>query len=244
MVQKSSLRFEVCAFNIQSCLIAEQAGAYRIELCCNPLEGGTTPSYGTIKKAREITSLQLYPIIRPKSGNYFYDSSELDIVKNDILMCKDLQCNGVSVGVQLLNGEINVEAMKKVVEWAYPMGVTCNRAFDATPDMFQALEDLIQSGCERVLTSGQATAAPEAGAILSKLVQQAGDRISIMPGAGIKSSNIKQLIKESGAWEFHGSARTLLPNPMSHSNPNVTDAGSVYVSDPVELKRIIQLLNS
>jgi copper homeostasis protein len=244
MEKKQPLRFEVCAFNVQSCLVAEQAGAYRIELCDNPLEGGTTPSYGTIKKAREATSLLLYPIIRPKSGNYYYDSTEMDIVKNDILLCKELHCNGVSVGVQKIDGNIDVEAMKKVVEWAYPMGVTCNRAFDATPNMFQALEDLIQAGCERVLTSGQATAAPEAGLILGKLVQQAADRIIIMPGAGIKSSNIKQLMQESGALEYHGSARTLLPNPMSHSNPNVTDAGSVYVSDLEELKRIIHLLNS
>ena len=215
-----------------------------IELCDNPLEGGTTPSYGTIKKDRETTSLLLYPIIRPKSGNYFYDSTEMDIVKTDILLCKELHCNGVSVGVQHLDGSINVEAMKKVVEWAYPMGVTCNRAFDATPDMFQALEDLIQSGCERVLTSGQATAAPEAGEILGKLVKQAGNRIIVMPGAGIKASNIRQLMQESGAREYHGSARRVLPNPMSHSNPNVTDAGSVYVTDFDELKRIIQELNS
>src|ERR1700712_5474440 len=134
---------EVCAFNIQSCIIAEKVGAARVELCDNPVEGGTTPSYGTIKQTREKISILLYPIIRPRSGNYFYDDNEIDIIEKDVKMCKELGCNGVSVGVQNIDGTIAVEKLKRIVEWAYPMGVTCNRAFDATPDPFQALEDII-----------------------------------------------------------------------------------------------------
>lgn len=232
-------KWEVCAFNIQSCIIAERVGAVRVELCDNPVEGGTTPSYGTIRKVRETISILLYPIIRPKSGNYYYDEDEMDILEKDIKMCKELKCDGVSVGVQKIDGSIDVEQFKRIVEWAYPMGVTCNRAFDATPDMFQALEDIIEAGCERVLTSGQATYAPQAGEVLGKLVQQAGDRIIIMPGAGINSANIAQLMKESGAKEYHGSARRLVPNPMSFSNPRVHDAGNVYVSDEEELRKIL-----
>ena len=231
--------WEVCAFNIQSCIIAEKVGAARVELCDNPVEGGTTPSYGAIKKAREKLSILLYPIIRPKSGNYFYDADEMDILEKDIKMCKELNCDGVSVGVQKIDGTIDLEKFKRVVEWAYPMGVTCNRAFDATPDMYQALEDIIEAGCERVLTSGQATGAPEAGELLGKLVKQAGDRIIIMPGAGINSGNIEQLMKESRAKEYHGSARRLIPNPMSFSNPLVLDAGNVYISDEEELRKIL-----
>jgi copper homeostasis protein len=231
--------WEVCAFNIQSCIIAEKVGAARVELCDNPIEGGTTPSYGAIRKARESISILLYPIIRPKSGNYYYDSQELDILEKDIKMCKELKCDGVSVGVQHIDGTIDIESFKRVIEWAYPMGVTCNRAFDATPDMHQALEDIIEVGCERVLTSGQATGAPEAGEVLGKLVKQAGERIIIMPGAGIHSGNIEQLMKESGAKEYHGSARRLIPNPMSFSNPLVLDAGNVYISDEEELKKIL-----
>src|SRR5687767_229887 len=90
---------EVCAFNIHSCMIAERAGAARVELCDNPIEGGTTPSYGTIKKTREKISISLYPIIRPRSGNYFYDDDEYEIIRQDIAMCKDIGCNGISVGV-------------------------------------------------------------------------------------------------------------------------------------------------
>jgi copper homeostasis protein len=235
-------RFEVCAFNVQSCIIAEQCGAYRVELCENPVEGGTTPSYGQIRRAREKIAIKLYPIIRPRCGNYYYSEDELAVIKSDIGVCKELGCDGISIGAQQINGEIAIERLKLFVEWAYPMGVTCNRAFDATPDPFKALEDLIEAGCERVLTSGQATGAPKAGALLGKLVQQAGDRIIIMPGAGITAANIKQLMAESGATEYHGSVRKATANPMSYANPNVLDFGNVYLPDERELKAIIAQL--
>lgn len=231
--------FEVCAFNIQSCIIAEKAGAYRVELCDNPVEGGTTPSYGTIRRTRERISIKLYPILRPRCGNYYYDEDELAIIKQDIAVCRESGCDGISIGVQKINGEIDIDTLKEFVELAYPMRVTCNRAFDATPDPFQALEDIIAAGCERILTSGQKSGAPEAGELLGKLVKQAGDRIVIMPGAGIRASNIKKLMEESGAKEYHGSVRKATINPMSFSNPLVTDFGNVYLPDEEELKGIL-----
>ncbi|MDB5246905.1 MAG: copper homeostasis protein CutC [Segetibacter sp.] len=233
---------EVCAFHIDSCIIAEQAGAVRVELCDNPIEGGTTPSYGTIKQARKKVSIRLYPILRPRSGNYFYSDSEFAILKDDIEMCKQLGCDGISVGVQTIDSEIDTERLKRIVEWAGPMGVTCNRAFDCAPDPFKALEDIINCGCERILTSGQKTAAPEAGALLAKLVEQAGDRIIIMPGAGVKSSNIAKLMQESGATEFHSSARIIAPNPVTYINKEVNDYGNVYIADASEVKAMVEAL--
>lgn len=230
---------EVCAFNLQSCVIAEKAGAYRVELCDNPVEGGTTPSYGTIKRTRERISIKLYPILRPRCGNYYYDSDEIEILKQDIAVCKELGCDGISIGVQKIDGQIDVERLREFVELAYPMKVTCNRAFDATPDPFKALEDIIDAGCERILTSGQKSGAPEAGEILGQLVKAAGDRIIIMPGAGIRASNIKKLMEESGAKEYHGSVRKATVNPMSFSNPLVTDFGNVYLPDEEELRGIL-----
>ncbi|ADO68550.1 copper homeostasis protein CutC [Stigmatella aurantiaca] len=232
--------FEVCAFNLQSCLIAEQAGAYRVELCDNPTEGGTTPSYGTIKRTREKLSIKLYPILRPRAGNYYYDDDEISIIHEDIRVCRELGCDGISIGAQQRDGRIDKELMKEFVERAGPMGVTCNRAFDATPDMFQALEDLIDVGCERVLTSGQASTAPEAGKRLGELVKAARDRIIVMPGAGIRSSNIGQLMEESGAKEYHGSVRRPAANVMTHGNPHVLDAGNVYFPDKQELAIILE----
>lgn len=233
---------EVCAFNIQSCLIAEAAGAARVELCDNPVEGGTMPSYGTIRQVREKISIKLYPIVRPRSGNYFYDDNEFEIIKKDIEICKQLGCDGISVGVQTITGEIDTARLSELVELAYPMGVTCNRAFDATPDPFKALEDIINSGCERILTSGQKSAAPDAAELLSKLVTLAGERISIMPGAGVRSSNLKKLVEETGAKEYHSSARVAIPNPLLFQNSQILDYGSVYVADETELRAMLAAL--
>lgn len=234
---------EVCAFNLQSSVIAERVGAKRVELCENPADGGTTPSYGTIKQTREKISIALYPIIRPRGGNFLYDEEEFAIIKQDILLCKQLGCDGISTGVHLQNGEIDTERLKRIVEWAYPMGVTCHRVFDATPNPFKALEEIIDCGCERVLTSGQKTAAPDAIDILAELVQRADGRIIIMPGAGVRSSNIEALIKGTGATEFHTSARIVAPDPVTFRNPAIADATNWYIANEEELNKIIGILN-
>ncbi|MBO9203137.1 MULTISPECIES: copper homeostasis protein CutC [Niastella] len=235
---------EVCAFNLQSALIAEKVGAKRVELCENPADGGTTPSYGTIKQTREMIGISLYPIIRPRGGNYFFDEEEFAIIKQDILMCKQLGCDGISTGVSKGNGEIDTERLKRMVEWAYPMGVTCHRVFDATPDPLQALEDIITCGCERVLTSGQRSAAPEGIELLAKLVDQADGRIIIMPGAGVRSTNIETLINGTGATEFHTSARMVAADPVTFRNPAILDATNWYIANEEELRKIMEILNT
>jgi copper homeostasis protein len=235
--------FEVCAFKIQSAINAQKAGAARVELCDNPVEGGTTPSYGTILETREKLAIDLYPIIRPRAGNYFYNEDEYNIIKRDISFCRDVGCDGISVGAQKVNGEIDTEYLKRIVEWAGPMGVTCNRAFDCAPDPFKALEDIIGCGCERILTSGLRSAAPDAGELLKQLVELAADRIIIMPGAGINSKNIRKLVEETGAKEYHGSARKVAPNPITFLNKEVSDYGNVYITDEDEVRKIIEQLN-
>src|SRR5689334_5033475 len=238
-----SLLLEVCAFNLQSAVIAEKVGAGRVELCENPADGGTTPSYGAIKQTREKIGIALYPIIRPRGGNFFYDENEFAIIKQDILLCKQLGCDGISTGVHLQNGEIDTERLKRIVEWAYPMGVTCHRVFDATPDPFKALEEIIDSGCERILTSGQKSAAPDGIDLLADLVQRAEGRIIIMPGAGVRSSNIEKLIIGTGATEFQTSARIAAPDPVTFRNPAIADAGDWYIANEEELNKIIAILN-
>lgn len=235
---------EVCAFHIESCIIAERCGAVRVELCDNPIEGGTTPSYGTIKQVREKIAIKLYPILRPRSGSYYYTDEEFAILKDDIYMCRQLGCDGISVGISNINAEIDTERFKRIVEWAGPMGVTCNRVFDCAPDPYKALDDIIACGCERVLTSGQKSAAPAAGALLKELVDRAAGKIIIMPGAGVNSSNIAQLRNVSGAKEFHSSARKTAPNPVTYINREVADYGNVYIADESEVKAMITALNS
>jgi copper homeostasis protein len=234
---------EVCAFNIQSAIIAERCGAKRVELCADPVEGGTTPSHGTIIATRNKITIDLYPIIRPRSGNYFYDKDEMAIIKKEIEFCKSIGCDGISVGVQKSDGTIDVEALSGIVGWAYPLGVTCNRAFDAAPDPIQALEDIIESGCERILTSGQESSAPEGSALLAELVRIADGRIIIMPGAGVRSSNIRELVVATGATEFHTSAREKIIDPVTYKNPKILDAGGIYISNEEELRKILEVLN-
>ena len=200
---------EICAFNIQSCFIAERAGAGRIELCADPLHGGTTPSFGLIEYALEHVSIPIYVMLRPRGGNFVYDDHEFEIMKKDVLMCKALGCPGIATGIQLANGEIDRERMKELIALAYPMAVTCHKAFDATPDASRSLENLIWAGCERVLTSGLHKTAVDGAQVLAELVKQAVGRIIVMPGGNVRSGNIAQLIRETGAAEYHSSGSLL-----------------------------------
>jgi len=199
---------EVCAYNIRSCFVADKGGAGRIELCADPLQGGTTPSYGLIQYALAHISIPVYPMIRPRGGNFVFDADELAIMKKDILTCRELGCPGIATGVQLPGGRINVEQLKQITEWAYPMSVTCHKVFDGAPDAFEALEDVIAAGCARILTSGLQKTALAGANLLSQLVAQAAGRIIIMPGGGVRSSHLAQLVAETGAKEFHSSALT------------------------------------
>lgn len=232
---------EVCAFNIQSCVVAIRAGAGRIELCDNPQEGGTTPSYGLIKAARDLSDIALFPIIRPRGGNFLYDNYDLDIIKKDIEMCRELHCDGVSTGVEMQNGEIDKELLKRIVEWAYPMQVTCHRVFDRTPDPFKALEDVTESGCTRILTSGQQANAPAGAALIKKLVNVAGERIIIMPGGGVRAANIAQLIDQTGTTEFHTAAKNAVPDIIPNEHPSVLDAGNMVLSDEAEIADMVRI---
>ncbi len=235
---KNKFILEVCAYNIQSCIIAQTVGAARIELCSSPSEGGTTPSYGTIQQVREKVSIQLYPIIRPRGGNFIYNNEELAIMKKDILFCKMMGCEGISTGVQLSNNKIDTELLKRMTDWAYPMGVTCHRVFDMVPDPFEALEDVINCGCERILTSGLKRTAIEGADILKQLVEKAEGRISIMPGGSVRSSNIRELFTSTGATEYHTSAITG-NNKKSASDTSILNIGEVAIADEEEIKNIL-----
>ena len=237
-------QFELCSFTIESSVTAQKAGAARVELCDNPIEGGTTPSYGVIKTVRNKIDIELYPIIRPRSMNYFYSEDEWQSMLEDVKVCKELECDGISVGVQKKNGEVDTDKMKALVELAYPLKVTSNRVIDAAPDPYEALDALIQAGCYRVLTSGQAPSAPEGAEVLKKLVEQAKGKISIMPGAGVNSGNIARLAKETGAYEFHASARVKASNSVTYQNPKILDSGDMFIADFEEVKRITSVLNS
>jgi copper homeostasis protein len=199
------MMLEVCAYNIQSCRIAEKAGARRIELCADPAHGGVTPSAGLIRYMLEHIAIPVFPMIRPRGGNFIYDDDELAIMRQDIALCRDMGCAGIATGVQLQGGRIDVVQLRQLVEWAYPMEVTCHKVFDRAPEAAEALEDVIASGCTRVLTSGLRATAVDGVETLRRLVAQAAGRIVIMPGGGVRSGNIGQLATTTGAKELHSS---------------------------------------
>lgn len=216
---------EICATSLASCKAAQEGGADRIELCDNLLEGGTTPSYATIKLAREAVKIALYPIIRPRGGDFLYDEDEYALMQEDIRVCKALGCDGVVTGLLTADGKVDIPRTRALVELAKPMGVTFHRAFDMTDDPFRALEDVIASGCERILTSGQRNTAMEGAGLIAELVKKAAGRIRIMAGSGLRDHNAAALASASHAREFHTTAKEFVDSRMQYRNPHVSMGG-------------------
>lgn len=177
---------EICANSAQSCVEAEAGGATRVELCAGIPEGGTTPSYGEIKTAKALTSkIDINVIIRPRGGDFLYTEAEVQSMLLDIELCKELKVHGVVFGCLTKDGDIDVPLMRRLIEAAKPLSVTCHRAFDVCRDPFTALEQLIELGCDRILTSGQQSDAVKGIPLIAELVKRADGRIIIMPGCGV-----------------------------------------------------------
>lgn len=223
---------EVCANSAQSCVEAELGGATRVELCAAIPEGGTTPSYGEIKTAQELTSkIDINIIIRPRGGDFLYTKAEIKAMLYDIQMAKDLQVHGVVFGCLTKDGDIDVDLLQRFMEAAKPLSVTFHRAFDVCRDPFKALEQIIEAGCDRILTSGQEKDAVRGIPLLAKLVKQAGDRIIIMPGCGVREDNIAQIEAATGAREFHTSARRVVFSKMQYRKERVPMGSSAVTSE-------------
>ena len=236
------MKLEIIGFNIESCVAAQQAGAHRIELCDNPSDGGTTPSYGFIKAAREKLSIELYVMIRPRGGDFLYSDDEFAIMKADVEMCKEVGCDGIVTGLLKKDGSVDKERCNELVGLAYPLGVTFHRAFDRAKDPFRALEDIIEIGCERILTSGQQPKAVDGTQIIKELILQADDRIIVMPGAGVNSQNIRSLAKSTGAVEFHSSASMFVAGNMKYENELICEKMEHIVVNKEEVKKMADLL--
>jgi copper homeostasis protein len=240
----SKMKLEIIGFNIESCIGAQTAGAHRIELCDNPPEGGTTPSYGFIKSARKKLAIELYVMIRPRGGDFLYTDDEFAIMKADIGMCKELGCDGIVLGILTKDGNIDKLRCKELVVQAYPLGVTFHRAFDRTNDPLLALEDIIEIGCERILTSGQQPKAVEGMSLIKELITRADDRIIIMPGSGVNAGNIISLIESTGATEFHSSASIFEESKMEFQNSSMNESQKQIDVNKEEIKKMVDLLNN
>jgi copper homeostasis protein len=243
-------KLEICVDSVESAIAAQYAGAHRVELCDNLIEGGTTPSLGMINSVRKNLSIDVNVIIRPRGGDFLYTDLEYDIIRRDIDICGEAGVNGIVIGLLRPDGEIDLERTSKLVELAGPMSVTFHRAFDMCADPTKGLEDIIASGASRLLTSGQEETAYKGAELISKLKKVARDRIIIMPGGGINESNIRAVAETTGCNEFHLTARKPFESEMLFRKTGVTMGGvpelsefSRKVADPEHIKSIIEILN-
>ena len=194
---------EICLESVESVIAAEKGGADRVELCSDLFEGGLTPTIGTVKTALKKSNIKINAMIRPRGGDFCYSDEEFEVMKEDIKAFKETGINGIVFGILTPEGDVDVKRSKEIIELARPLAVTFHRAFDMTRDPYKRLEELIELGVDRVLTSGQEATVPEGADLLEELVQIAGDRIIVMPGCGITERNFPKLRDKIKAKEYH-----------------------------------------
>lgn len=225
-------KIEICANSVESAVKAQQAGAYRVELCAGIPEGGTTPSFGEIRMARQLLhQTKLHVIIRPRGGDFLYSPIEQEIMLHDIKVARQLGADGVVFGCLTAEGDIDVPLMKKLMNGVGEMSVTFHRAFDMCSNPKEALEQIIDLGIDRILTSGQEETAEKGIPLLKELVELADDRIIIMPGCGVNAGNIRQIAEETGTSEFHFSGRSAVESGMIYRNSKVSMGGTVKIEE-------------
>jgi copper homeostasis protein len=212
---------EACVGSVESAFAAQRGGAQRIELCDNLLEGGTTPSRGAMELAVHRLDIPVNVMIRPRGGDFCYSEVEIEIMKNDVELAREIGAAGIVAGVLSPDGQIDKPIMRLLKRLAGDLSFTCHRAFDMSADPFESLEALIDLGIDRVLTSGHRPSAREGAGLLSLLVERAADRIVVMPGVGIDENNIGELIQKTGAREYHVYAPAKMSSAMRYRNEKV-----------------------
>lgn len=237
-----SFLLETCVFNFATAQAAAAAGADRLELCENYANGGTTPSYGMLKTLRESLSLPLFVMLRPRGGDYVHSQEEKKVLLQDVKLCKELGMDGVVLGLLQPDGSIDREATARLVEAAYPLDVTFHRAFDRCKNPLEALETIVDTGCTRLLTSGQKPNIVAGMDLVKTLVEQAAGRIGILPAAGLNSQNLPQILQHTGVTEAHTSARTKIPSPTQYRNPDLPEDFDLDFVNAEEIKKLKTIL--
>ena len=243
-------KLEICVDNIESAIIAQNAGADRVELCNNLPEGGTTPGYGTIASVRNNLTIGIHVIIRPRGGDFVYSSREYDIMRRDIDVCGECNVDGIVLGILTPEGRVDVERTAKLIELAHPMTATYHRAFDLSNDPLKRLEEVIATKAGRLLTSGLKNKAVDGIELIRKLVEKAGNRIIIMPGSGINEKNIEKIASVTKAGEYHLTGRKVVESEMIFRREGVSmglEGISEYsrkIADQEAIKNIISILKN
>jgi len=221
---------EACVDTVGSALAAQAGGAGRVELCANLVEGGTTPSLGAIALARERLGVPLFVIIRPRGGDFLYDADEVDVMRRDVGLARQLGADGVVLGALTPDGRVADVVTRALVDAARPMQATFHRAFDAARDPAEALDALLALGVDRVLTSGGAASALEGAAALAALVRRAGGRLAVLAGGGVTAANVGRVVAASGVREVHVRGAARVESAMRHRRAEVA-VGKPYTPD-------------
>jgi len=241
-------KLEICVDSIESALNAQSAGAARVEYCDNLIEGGTTPSYGSIVSARNNLNIGLHVIIRPRGGDFLYSGTEYDIMRRDIEICGESGVDGIVAGILLPGGSIDVDRTARLFELARPMTATFHRAFDLCNDPTQGIEDVISTGAARLLTSGLKNSARDGIEMIRRLVVLAAERIIIMPGGGIDETNAAMIVSATKVNEIHLTARSQVESDMIFRRQGINMGMKGFpefsrkVADPEKIKNIAAIL--
>jgi len=222
---KHPITLEICLESIDSVIAADRAGAQRVELCADLLEGGTTPSAGTIRAARERAKIAINVMIRPRGGDFLYTGAELASMQHDIRVAKELGADGIVLGLLRADGTVDVERTRQLVELAHPLPVTFHRAIDVSRDLLEALEDVISTGAARVLTSGGEPSVVDGAPMVARMVNEAKDRIIVMPGCGIRAENVLSILEKTSAHEVHIALEKEMPSGMMFRKAEIPMGG-------------------
>ena len=242
---------EVCANSAISAISAQEGGAIRVELCDNLHQGGTTPSHGHIVVSRKHLHIKLYVLIRPRSGDFLYSDREFDMMLADVQHSIDLGCDGIVTGILKKDGSVDMARSGQLAQMARSngLGATFHRAFDVCADQEKALEQIIELGYERILTSGGKSTVMEGASSIKHLMDLAANRIVIMPGGGLTETNVANVVRFTGATEIHSSARSVVDSAMEFRNDGImmgsryVDEYAIYETDVERVRNFIRLAN-
>lgn len=243
------MKCELCSYSIEACYTAARLGVDRVEICASPAEGGVTPSMGLIKRACEIPDIETCVMIRPRGGDFLYTDEEFELMRRDINYAREAGATGVVLGILTEDGRVDVERTRLLVKEAQGMDITFHRAIDMTRDYLQAVEDVISTGCTRILTSGGYNKAIDGVANIGRAVAVAAGRIELMAGSGVTVTNALQLAM-TGIDALHFSAKKMMPGRMTYRNPFIAMGGDTSMDeyalrgvDEKEVKSIIELIH-
>jgi len=234
---------EIACFSITGARVAEAAGAHRIELCENPEEGGTTPSYGTLKIIQDMIKIPVFPIIRARGGDFVYSAEEKKVMLEDLRLCRELGFPGAVVGALLSDGNGDLEFIRQMRSEAIHMQLTFHRAFDRSVNPLRLMEQLIKEGYHRILSSGQYPQVMQGLGLLKKLMEEAAGSICIMPGSGLHSRNVLDIARFAPFSEFHTAARKAFHPEGVFSPSSMNETLQYTITDAMEIKAILNQLN-